>query len=97
MVTELQRKFAKSKILQRLILEQLEPMQDKTRGTWRRAIREVYATMPEPQIKYFLFSLLLCDDITEDERAEVLRLLQISETELTADQLQRIASLLEAD
>ena len=61
---------------------------------FKRLFNSIYGdildTMPEPQIKLYLFELLQCYDITPEERAEAIKLLQMSETTLTAEQLQKL-------
>lgn len=99
--TELQRQFARSHILRRGMLEWLATEGALTgRGykrLWNGIIADVYEGMTEAQIKSLLYSFLQCYDITPAERAEVLRLLQLSSTTLTEDQRQQILSYLQAE
>ena len=101
MATELQRQFARSRILRRAMLEWLAGEGALTgRGykrLWNGIIADVYEGITEAGIKRQLYSFLQCYDITPDERAEVLRLLQLSETALTADQRQQILSFVQAE
>lgn len=100
MVTKLQREFSRSRILRRGLLGMLAaegvPTGRGYKGLWNEIISDVFKDAPEAQIKQQLFSFLRCD-ITPDERAEVLRLLQMSETALTRDQQQQILSFLQAE
>jgi hypothetical protein len=101
MKTELQRQFARSHILRRGMREMLAGEGVLTgRGykrLWNSIIADVYEDMTEAQIKCYLYSFLQCYDITAAERAEVLRLLQLSGTALTEDQRQQILSYLQAE
>ena len=97
----MQRQFKKSRILRRGMLDALAGEGLKTgRGykrQWSRIISDTFSNMPEVQIKVCLYSFLQCRDITPEERAEVLRLLQLSETALTQEQRQQILFLLQAE
>lgn len=99
MVTELQRQFGKSHILRRAMLEWLEA--EGAGRLYRRALYEsiadVYGNISEAQIKYILFSFLQCYDITPDERAEALHLLELSETALTEDQRRQMLICLQTE
>ena len=64
---------------------------------WNSIIADVYEGITEAGIKRQLYSFLQCYDITPDERAECLRLLQLAETALTEDQRQQILSYLQAE
>lgn len=101
MATELQRQFARSRILRRAMLQWLAAEGALTgkgyKRLWNTIIADVYGDMTEANIKRQLYSFLQCYDITPDERAEVLRLLQLSETALTEDQRQQILSYLQAE
>ena len=95
MVSRLQRRFSRSKVLRRGMLEMLGGMGTRTgRGykrLWYDVIADVYGCMTEAEIKCFLFHALNCYDLTADERAEVLQLLQMTRTALTTRQLEQIA------
>lgn len=54
----------------------------------------VLQNMPEAQIKCLLLQFLQCYDITEDERTEATRLLQMADTALTPDQTRIITEVL---
>ena len=101
MATELQRQFARSRVLRRGMFEWLATEGALTgRGykrLWNSIIADVMQDQTEASIKRHLFSFLQCYDITPAERAEVLRLLQLSNTALTEDQRQQILSYLEAE
>jgi len=64
---------------------------------WHGIIADVFGDMPEAEIKRQLFSFLQCYDITPEERAEVVRLLQSSSTALTEDQRRQLDYLLQAE
>ena len=101
MVTELQRQYARSRVLRRAWFSALagEPI-TSGRGykrLWNRIIAETEETRTEAQIIGQLYSFLNCYDITPAERAECLRLLQLSGTALTGDQRRQLQSYLQAE
>lgn len=97
MATELQRQFARSRVLRRGMREILGAATGRgCKKLWDSIIADVYADMSEAQIKCCLYAFLNSYDIMAADRAEVLRLLQLSETVLTAEQRRQIASLLQA-
>lgn len=101
MVTELQRQFARSHIIRRawftLFAAEGVPCGRGYKRLWNSIIADVMQDSTEARIKQQLFSFLQCYDITPAERAECLRLLQLSSTALTEDQRQQILSYLEAE
>lgn len=100
MATRLQMAFSKSAIRRRMALDMMQSENITVRG-YKRLMNGVYTEvlqqMPEPRIKLFLYSVLQCYDITPDERAEALKLLQMAETALTAEQREQIYYYLWAD
>lgn len=58
--------------------------------TWYEVYKPCFDNMTEAQIKGLLFDFLSCDDITPDERAEILNLLQLSRTALTEEQTRQL-------
>ena len=90
MVTELQRQFARSKILRRGMREVLAsegiPAGRGYKRLWNEITGRTFERMTEAEIKDLLYDLYTCDDITPAERAEVVQLLQLSSTALTTEQ-----------
>ena len=100
MVTELQRRFARSKILRRLILEHIAAELGGVNGYKRvlsACIADAYKDTPEPQIKALLYQFLQCYDLPAEYRAEILQLLQLSSTALTKRQRRQLALYLQAE
>ena len=97
MVTPLQDAFAKSKVLRRGMFLVLNAEAVPVKGykrTWYTVYKDVFETMTEAQIKSLLFDFLQCVDITDDERAEIKQLLQLSQTALTEEQTRQLQNLL---
>ena len=95
--TRLQREFAKSNVLRRGMMSFLSA-EGVTTGAGDNSflygiINDICSTLPEAEIKEWLFAFLECD-ITAAERAECLKLLKMSETALTKRQRRRLLSLL---
>ena len=96
MVTPLQAAFANSNILRRGIADLLAAEGLPYKGykkLWRSVIAETFAQMPETKIKLLLYDFWTCDDITAADRAEILRLLQLSTTALTEEQRRQLADI----
>jgi len=86
MATPMQQAFAKSGLYRRLMYSGLISEGLPVTG-YKRLFNSIFAEiaepMPEPQIKLLLFEFLQCYDITAEEQAEALKLLQLSQTTLT--------------
>lgn len=95
------RQFSRCRALRRGMLEYLKAEGIKTgRGykrLWNDVIADVYGSMTEAKAKAIIWTFLQCDDLTAAERAELLRILQLSETALTDAQRQEIISYLQAE
>ena len=93
MATRLQQAFAKSDIRRSLALFTLNDEYLPVKG-YKRLFNEMFSTImikwPESEIKAFLLKALSCYDLPADTRAEAIRLLQLSETALTARQRRKI-------
>lgn len=93
MATKMQRAFAKSAIRRKMALctMLIENMPIKGyKRLFNGIMGDVLADMSEPQIKLYLYDFLQCCDITAEEQAEAIKLLQMSETTLTARQRAKI-------
>ena len=93
MATRLQKAFATSNIRR---MAALYVMQDEclpVKGN-KRLFNALFSTVmvdwPEAEIKVFLLRALRCYDLPADARTEAIKLLQLSETTLTARQRQKI-------
>lgn len=95
MVTELQRQFAKSKILRRGLREMLKseglPAGRGYKRLWNNITASVFSEYTEAQIKAMLYDFLTCDDLTRADVAEIMHLLQLSSTALTTEQREELA------
>lgn len=100
-MTEMQRQFSKCQALRRGMRYYLTAEGARTgRGykrLWKHIIADVYGELTEAKIKCILYSFLQCYDLTGEERAEIRRILQLSETALTEDQRRQIHSYLQAE
>lgn len=89
MATPMQRAFAKSGLYRRLMYGGLISEGISFIG-YKRLFNSIFSEigepMPEPQIKLLLFEFMQCYDITAEERAEAIKLLQLSQTTLTNEQ-----------
>lgn len=100
METELQRRFKTSgikRLIGRYIMGEFAAEGLDTRRTKRLfngIATDLVTGMSEPQIKLILFDMLQCDDMEPADRAEAIKLLQMSETALTAKQRKQIDVLL---
>lgn len=96
-LTRLQYAFSKSAIRRRFALELMQSEGLPVKG-YKRLMNSVYSEVleakNEPQIKYILLSVLQCYDITPEERAEALKLLQMGETTLSEAQRQQLRAVL---
>lgn len=93
MATKMQKAFAKSAIRRKMALFSMLDMNMPIKGYKRLfngIMGDVLEGVSEPQIKLYLFELLQCADITPEEQAEAIKLLQMSETTLTARQRAKI-------
>ena len=96
----MQRRFSRSKLLRRLILEHIAAELGGVNGYKRvlsACIADAYKDTPEPQIKALLYQFLQCYDLPAEYRAEILQLLQLSSTALTRRQRRQIALSLQAE
>ena len=95
MVTELQRQFAKSKILRRGLREMLKsegmPAGRGYKRLWNTITADVFSKYTEAEIKALLYDFLTCYDITQADAAEIMHLLQLSSTALTTEQREALA------
>ena len=100
-MTEMQRQFCKCQALRRGTLDFLDAEGARTgRGykrLWNTVIADIYGDMTEAEIKAVIYSFLPCYDLTGEERAELLHILQLSETALTEDQRRQITIHLQAE
>lgn len=89
MATKLQQRFSKSKIWRRVMYLCLDAEAMPYLGN-KRFFNNLFASlaesMPEPEIVLLLFEFLQCADITPEEQAEALKLLQLNQTALTEQQ-----------
>ena len=101
MATKLQRQFCRSRIFREpmnlALMQECAPIRRGSRRLYNSIYADVFADLPEPYIKRFLYAFIACDDVTAEDRAEALRLLQLSSTALTEDQRQQILSFLQAE
>lgn len=98
MVTELQRRFCRSKFFRRGMLGVIAEETGCINGykrVWYDCIAAAFEQLPEADIKARLYRFLQCSDLTADDRAEILQLLKLSCTALTRRQRRQIASYLE--
>lgn len=97
-MTELQRQFAKSRLFRDqayLLLFEVGYARGNDKRLLKGILSDVFADIPEAEIKYFLLHALQCYDITDQERNEAVGLLQLAETALTARQREKIKERLE--
>jgi len=98
MVTALQRRFCRSKFFRRGMLGVIAEETGCINGykrVWYDCIAAAFEQLPEADIKARLYRFLQCSDLTADDRAEILQLLELSSTALTARQRRQIHSFLE--
>lgn len=92
MATRLQAEFANSRIMQNLFID-TGVLSDLTgipaagyRGVYREMAKGVMHGMTEAKIKYLLYYSLYCVDVTDEEKEEATRLLQLASTAFTRRQ-----------
>lgn len=96
---ELVRRFTRCRALRRGLLEWLAAEGATIQGRRRlyyALTTETFKSMTEAQAKATIWNFLQCDDLTDQERAELLDILQLAETALTADQRRQIIFYLQA-
>ena len=100
MVTELQRRFCRSRFLRRGILCLITEETGSVEGfrrVWYDSIAFAFEALPEADIKRRLYEFLQCGDLTPADRAEIVRLLQLSGTAFTRKQRRQLDSILKAE
>jgi len=93
-------RFCHCRALRRGMLEYLEAEGATIRGNRRlynSLIADVYRGMTEAQAKAVIWNFLQCQELTAQERGELLDILQLSETALTDQQRQAIILSLQAE
>lgn len=93
-MTRLQYAFSKSAIRRHFTLAIMLNNDVPIKGYKRLfndIVGDVYGNTPEAHIIYLLLLALQCYDISEQEQAEVIKLLQMAEITLTTEQRQIIA------
>ena len=95
----LQQAFSKSPLLRTAILNYYRAtgwrMGTGYKRTWYKIIGDTFDSMPEAEIKRFLYLFLQCSDITAANRAEIAQLLSLSQTALTENQRERLRQTLQ--
>lgn len=86
--------FSKSFVRNRLYHCLLSNGAAEGKRLFNHITEDLLQNMPEAQIKCLLLQFLQCYDITEDERTEAIRLLQMADTALTPDQTRIITEVL---
>lgn len=91
--TKLQKAFLNSHVI-KLIENHINIIFDGLYSDSKRLLHEltteyVFKTWSEPQLKIFLYELLLCIDIDKDTSNEIKWLLSLSETQLTRHQIEK--------
>lgn len=79
-LSPLQRQFCRAKAMRRAMQEYLAAETGLLRGYKRMyndLFREMIAGMTDNQIRDALYYALQCDDLTTEERAEILRILKL--------------------
>ena len=79
-LTPLQRKFSRAKAMRRAMQEYIAAETGLLRGykrLYNGVLREIIAGMTDNQIRDALYFALQCDDLTPEERAEILRILKL--------------------
>lgn len=100
MVTDLQRRFCRSRFLRRAMQEIIAEEIGSVKGSRRvinSCIAAAFEQIPEAAIKARLYGFLQCSDLTATDRAEIRRLLDLSSTALTKQQRQQIALFLQEE
>ena len=98
MITELQRRYCRSKFFRRNMLAAIAAETACIKGykrLWYDSFVTAFERQPEAQIKAQLYSFLQCDDLEPADRAEILQLLQLSGTTLTERQRRQITTFLQ--
>lgn len=97
---ELARRFTRCRALRRGMMELLAAEGATIRGRRRlyyALTTETFKSMTEAQAKAVIWNFLQCDDLTGQERAELLDILKLSETALTDRQRRQIIFYLQAE
>ena len=80
----------------RLIMEETGSVEG-FRRVWYDSIAFAFEALPEADIKRRLYEFLQCGDLTPADRAEIVRLLQLSGTAFTRKQRRQLDSILKAE
>lgn len=94
------KRFCRCRALRRGMIEYLTAEGATIKGRrqlYNDLITATYSHMTEAQAKAAIWNFLQCDDLTGQERAELLDILKLSETALTDRQRRQIIFYLQAE
>lgn len=94
--TPMQLRFGTSKILRQRAYLLIQREHFPARGSkrlFRGIFKEIYSEINEAEIKRFLFQCLQCN-ITQEQRQEIIDILNLSQTALTKTQQKQLKSIL---